>query len=61
MLLFGLLYGADLAGGWLGGLLGGVLLLPVLGLIQTCTAVALLKMMSLLILLVSDILNKELR
>jgi len=57
----GLLYGADLAGGWLGGLLGGVLLLPVLGLIQTCTAVALLKMMSLLILLVSAILNKELR
>ncbi|MBA7702988.1 Polyamine aminopropyltransferase [subsurface metagenome] len=57
----GLLYGADLAGGWLGGLLGGVLLLPVLGLIQTCTAVALLKMISLLILLASAILNKELR
>ena len=57
----GLLYGADLAGGWLGGLLGGVLLLPVLGLIQTCTTVALLKMISLLILLVSAILNKELR
>jgi len=57
----GLLYGADLAGGWLGGLLGGVLLLPVLGLIQTCTAVVILKIISLLILLVSALLNKELR
>jgi spermidine synthase len=57
----GLLYGADLAGGWLGGMLGGVLLLPVLGLIQTCTAVVILKIISLLILLVSAILNKVLR
>lgn len=54
----GLLYGADLAGGWIGGLLGGVVLLPVLGLVQTCTAVVLLKMTSLLILLVSALLNK---
>ncbi|MBC8459305.1 MAG: spermine synthase, partial [Deltaproteobacteria bacterium] len=57
----GLLYGADLAGGWIGGMLGGVLLLPVLGLVQTCTAVVLLKMIGLLILLVSALLNKELR
>ena len=57
----GLLYGADLAGGWIGGLLGGVVLLPVLGLVQTCIAVVLLKMTSLLILLVSALLNKELR
>jgi len=57
----GLLYGADLAGGWIGGLLGGVVLLPVLGLVQTCTAVVLLKMTSLLILLVSALLDKELR
>ena len=56
----GLLYGADLAGGWIGGLLGGVVLLPVLGLVQTCIAVVLLKMTSLLILLVSALLNKEL-
>jgi spermidine synthase len=54
----GLLYGADLAGGWIGGLLGGVVLLPVLGLVKTCTAVVLLKMTSLLILLVSALLNK---
>ena len=57
----GLLYGADLAGGWIGGLLGGVLLLPVLGLVQTCTAVVILKIISLLMLLVSGLLNKELR
>ncbi len=54
----GLLYGADLAGGWIGGLLGGVVLLPVLGLVQTCMAVVLLKMTSLLILLVPALLNK---
>ena len=57
----GLLYGADLAGGWISGLLGGVVLLPVLGLVQTCTAVVILKMFSLLILLVSCFLNKEFR
>jgi len=54
----GLLYGADLAGGWIGGLIGGVVLLPVLGLVQTCMAVVLLKMASLLILLVPALLNK---
>ncbi|TWI74018.1 spermidine synthase [Desulfobotulus alkaliphilus] len=31
-----LFYGADLMGGWLGGMVGGVLLLPVLGLYATC-------------------------
>ncbi|MDL1984544.1 MAG: spermine synthase, partial [Deltaproteobacteria bacterium] len=54
----GLLYGADLAGGWIGGLIGGVVLLPVLGLVQTCIAVILFKMASLLILLVPALLNK---
>lgn len=49
----GLLFGADLAGGWIGGLIGGVALLPVLGLVQTCIIVILLKISSLLILLVS--------
>ncbi|MCX8116359.1 MAG: spermine synthase [Desulfobacterota bacterium] len=47
----GLLYGADLVGGFFGGLLGGVLLLPVLGLHRTCLALALLKASSLLLLL----------
>ncbi len=48
----GLLYGADLLGGFCGGLLGGVLLLPVLGLNQTCLALALVKVSSLLLLLI---------
>ena len=56
----GLLYGADLAGALVGGFLGGVILLPVLGLAQTCIAIALLKMASLLIVLVSHFLNNEL-
>ena len=43
----GSLYAADLVGGWAGGILGGVLLLPVLGLGATCLAVALLKAASL--------------
>jgi len=47
----GALYGADLLGGWVGGLIGGVVLLPVLGLLETCLLVALLKLLSLLLLL----------
>jgi spermidine synthase len=31
----GLLYGTDLVGGWLGGVLGGIVLLPILGLLET--------------------------
>jgi spermidine synthase len=44
----GLLYGADLLGGWVGGIAGGVILLPVLGLLETGLLLALLKMISLL-------------
>jgi len=47
----GLLYSADLFGGWIGGLLGGVALLPVLGLMQTCLVVFGLKAASVLILM----------
>jgi spermidine synthase len=36
-----LLYGADLLGGCLGALLSGIVLVPVLGIVQTCLAVAL--------------------
>jgi spermidine synthase len=47
----GLLYGADLLGGFFGGLLGGVLLLPILGLRDTCFMVALIKGSSFLLFL----------
>jgi len=42
----GTLYAADLLGGWFGGVLGAVLLLPVLGLVGTCITVGLLKLTS---------------
>lgn len=42
----GLLYGADLFGGFFGGLLGGVLLLPVLGLKESCFMVGTIKISS---------------
>jgi spermidine synthase len=48
----GLLYGADLLGGFLGGLFGGVLLLPVLGLKESCFMMGLIKMSSLTLLLI---------
>ncbi|MCS7261615.1 MAG: fused MFS/spermidine synthase, partial [Anaerolineae bacterium] len=40
----GLLYAADLLGGWLGGIVGAAVLLPVLGLVGTSLAVAMLKL-----------------
>ncbi len=39
----GLLYGADLVGGYFGGLIGGVLLLPILGLKVTCFILGMIK------------------
>jgi spermidine synthase len=42
----GALYSADLLGGWFGGVLGAVVLLPVLGLVGTCITVVLLKLTS---------------
>jgi spermidine synthase len=48
----GLLYGADLLGGFFGGLFGGVLLLPVLGLKESCFMMGLIKMSSLALLLI---------
>ena len=42
----GVLYASDLLGGRFGGILGAVVLLPVLGLIGTCLTVGLLKLTS---------------
>jgi spermidine synthase len=47
----GLLYGADLFGGFFGGLLGGVLLLPILGLKESCFMMAAIKGSSFLLFL----------
>lgn len=45
----GMLYASDLLGGWMGGIAGGVVLLPVMGVTGTCLTVALLKLSSFLI------------
>ncbi|NIS60499.1 MAG: spermine synthase [Proteobacteria bacterium] len=47
----GLLYGADLFGGFFGGVLGGVLLLPILGLKESCFMMAIIKISSFLLIL----------
>lgn len=47
----GLLYSADLAGGWLAGLASSALLLPVIGLRRSCLLLAALKAASLIVLL----------
>jgi spermidine synthase len=46
----GLLYASDLLGGWFGGIVGAVVLLPVLGLVGTCITVGLLKLTSFIVL-----------
>jgi spermidine synthase len=44
-----LLYASDLLGGWFGGTIGAVVLLPVLGLVDTCITVGLLKLTSFIV------------
>ena len=46
----GLLYFSDLIGGWLAGIVGAVVFLPVLGLFNTCMVIIFLKLSSLLLL-----------
>lgn len=48
----GLLYFCDLAGGWLAGIMGAVIFLPILGLFNSCVVIILLKLSSLLLLTV---------
>jgi len=50
----GLLYGCDLLGGWISGILGGVVLLPVLGLWKTCLIVVFIKVSSFIVIATSD-------
>jgi spermidine synthase len=45
----GLLYAADLLGGWFGGIMGAVVLLPVLGLVGTGITVGLIKLSSFIV------------
>ncbi len=49
----GFLYSADLMGGWLGGIIGGVVLLPVMGLADTSLVIVMFKVLSLALLLVA--------
>jgi len=49
----GLLYAADLLGGWFAGIFGGVIMLPVLGVLNCCVLIAAFKLSSLTVFLVS--------
>jgi len=55
----GSLYAADLFGGWLAGILGGVVFLPLLGVFNTCLIIFLLKSSSLALLLTSRLTKKN--
>jgi spermidine synthase len=48
----GVLYSIDLLGGWLGGVLSGIVILPLLGLLNGCIILISLKLSSLLLLLI---------
>ncbi|MGE5253037.1 MAG: hypothetical protein ACM3N7_03660, partial [Planctomycetaceae bacterium] len=50
----GILYASDLLGAWAGALLAGVVFIPVLGILETCGAIILLKLASLSLLAFSD-------
>ncbi|MCM8792758.1 MAG: spermine synthase, partial [Candidatus Omnitrophica bacterium] len=46
----GVLYALDLFGGWLAGILGGTVFLPILGLFNICLVIVMLKLSSFLVL-----------
>jgi spermidine synthase len=55
----GLFYAADLLGGYFGGLIGGILLLPILGLKNSCFLLAVVKGGSALIVMIQTRLSRE--
>ena len=57
----GLLYGADLLGGYFGGLIGGVLLLPILGLKVICFILGMIKVGSFVLVLLYAMYSKKRR
>jgi spermidine synthase len=54
----GLLYGADLFGGFFGGLFGGILFLPILGLKESCFMMVIIKVSSFTLFLLSAKIRK---
>ena len=46
----GVIYAADLFGGWLAAILSGILFLPILGLVYTCLVIFIFKLISLILL-----------
>jgi len=55
----GLLYAVDLLGGFFGGLWGGILLLPILGLRETCLLLGMIKFSSFLLFLLFAKMHQE--
>ena len=51
----GVLYASDLLGGWVGALVISVILIPVLGIVETCLLVVALKLISLILLATSPL------
>lgn len=49
----GALYSSDLLGGWLGGIFGGVIFLPILGLLETSMVIIMFKLVSLVLLIIT--------
>jgi spermidine synthase len=49
----GVLYASDLLGGWLAGVLGGIILLPILGMVKACLLTAFFKLGSIFLLSLS--------
>ncbi|MFH1354649.1 MAG: spermine synthase, partial [Candidatus Omnitrophota bacterium] len=56
----GMLYASDLIGGWVAGIFAGIIFLPVLGLFNTCMVIIIVKTASLILLLGSRFLSKNL-